>query len=306
MSKPKKQHYIPKFYLVGFVDPKTSAGEEPYVWIFKKGEKKGKKKAPSNIFTKTDLYTIKLKSGEKDYSIEEALSSLEGRYAGIFRNKISKHLALNDEEHLYLCAFVSAMLQRTLRHKENLERFYNELIARSEAMEQANGGSSQMSDELKEYKQNVHKLGLVQLFPNITELLSKMSIAFLVAEGQARFITSDDPCNLFNPDLQWQRAYGAGLGQKNVQVTLPLSPKILLCLSWSNLKGYISIGNLQVQDLNRMILNHCHEHFISQSPKTKWIWFMRYPLDFFFLLKILNHKIRLIWNKLRYAIRRGK
>jgi hypothetical protein len=51
--------------------------------------RKGKRRAPSNIFTGTDLYTLHHKSGKKNYAIEETLSNLEGRYATVFREKIT-------------------------------------------------------------------------------------------------------------------------------------------------------------------------------------------------------------------------
>lgn len=272
------------------------------MWIFNRGEKRGRKKAPSNIFAENDLYTIKLKTGEKSYAIEETLSNLEGKYAGIFRSKIMNRVPLNEEEHVMLCAFVSVMLQRTLRHKDNLERFYNELIDISEKMERAHNVEPKRSQELRLHKENTHRLGVVQLLPDITELLMGMSVAFLIAEKGARFVTSDDPCNLFNPDLQWQKIYGPGLAQKNVQVTLPLSPKIMLCMSWSNLRGYILWGKSHVQEANRMVVGHCYKYFVSHSPKPKRMWFRRYPLNIFFMLKILAHKI-IMWhhkNKLRY------
>jgi len=117
---PTKQHYVPRSYLAEWVDPNTPADQEPYVWVFKRGEKKGRKKAPSNLFSETDLYTLKLDTEEKSYAIEETLSNIESKYATILREKIKKHIPLSEEEHIYLCAFVSVMLQRTLRHRDNL------------------------------------------------------------------------------------------------------------------------------------------------------------------------------------------
>jgi hypothetical protein len=45
MSNSKNQHIIPQCYLKQFVDPYTSPGQEPYVWIFEREPKRGKKKA---------------------------------------------------------------------------------------------------------------------------------------------------------------------------------------------------------------------------------------------------------------------
>jgi len=296
---PSKQHYVPRSYLAGWVDSRTPAGQEPYVWVFKKGEKKGRRKAPSNIFTETDLYTVEVESGGKNYAIEEALSKLESRFAMILREKITKHLPLGDEERAFLCAFVSAMLQRTLRHRDNLESFIDQLIENAEILEREHKLSSTESDRLKRFRRDGHKVGMMRNLPDITRLLYKMSIAFLCSESAAKFVTSDDPCSLFNPDLQWQRMLGPGLAQQNVQLTLPLSPDILLCMSWSPLRGYIWWTKVQVEEANRMTIGHCYQYFVSHKPKTKRHWFRRYPLDAVFIFKILRHRARESWHQVR-------
>jgi hypothetical protein len=290
-NKPTKQHYVPQCYLREFADPNTPADKEPFVWIFDKNGKNRRHDKIKNVLASNDLYTIKVQ-GKKNYVIEETLAQLEGKYAEVFRNKIRNREPLNEEEHLILCAFVSVMLQRTLRHKDNLERFYDELIAITEAMETKHSLPPQQSQLLKTYKQNSHKLGVVQLLPDITELLFQMNVAFLCAAKNSRFITSDDPCNLFNPDLQWQRFSGPGLAQKNVEVTLPLSPDIMLCMTWSNLKGYINWERTRVEESNRLIVGHCYKYFISHSPRTKWLWFNKFPLSFSFILLLLRHKMK--------------
>jgi len=309
MSNPTKQHYVPQCYLREFADPNTPKDKEPFIWIFDRNGKNRRKDKIKNVLASNDLYTLKIK-GQKNYSIEETLANLEGKYAGVFRSKIKNKIPLNEEEHIILCAFVCVMLQRTLRHKDNLERFLNELIEHAEALETAHNAPHRQSEEIKKYKENSHKLGVVQTLPDITELLMKMNIAFLCAEGKAKFITSDDPCNLFNPDLQWQRFYSPGLAQRNVQVTLPLSPKIMLCMSWSNLRGYLQWEKGRVEEANRMIVGHCYKYFVCSSSKTKQMWFRRYPLDFFFILKILKHKVDMqiyklkMWHKYRNVRRR--
>lgn len=308
-NKPTKQHYVPQCYLREFADPHTSPGEEPSIWVFDRDGKDKRKDKIRNVLASNDLYTLKIK-GQKNYSIEETLANLEARYAEVFRSKVQNRLPLNEEEHIILCAFVSVMLQRTLRHKDNLERFYDELIERTVQLEKIHNVPPKKSEELRKFKANTHKLAVVQLLPDITELLFKMSAAFLCAKGGAKFITSDDPCNLFNPDLQWQRFYGPGLEQKNIQITLPLSPDIMLCMSWSNLRGYIAWEKNQVEEANRMLVGHCYKYFVSHSPKPKRMWFRKYPLDFFFILKILKHRVRMwiyqlkIWCRVRNVRRK--
>src|SRR5688572_29042162 len=144
------------------------------------------------------------------------------------------------------------MMQRTLRHKDNFARFYDELIALSEELESAHHLPSTKSQQLKDFRKNIHNMGTLGSMPDIAELLFHMNVAFLCAERGSKFITSDDPCHLFNPKLQWQRFYGPGLAQKDIEVILPLSPDVLLCLSWGNLRGYIHWGKSRVEDTNRI------------------------------------------------------
>jgi hypothetical protein len=202
MTDAKKQHYVPQFYLREFVDPNTPAGQEPYVWVFAKNGKTVQRRAPKNIFWKTDLYTIDVE-GKRHYEIEKELSAIEAAYADIVRKKIKRHLPLTAEEHVALCRFVATMLQRTIRQKENQESFYDELLAQVERLEAHHGSSGPTSRKLRAAKKDVHKVALLAMFSEIPELLGRMNLAFLCADRtHARFIASDDPVTLFNPDLQ--------------------------------------------------------------------------------------------------------
>jgi len=276
-----------------WVDPYTPAGQEPYVWIFDRKGRNRKKKSPKNILTENDLYTLKVSGKDKNYSIEQTLSRLESEYASIFRTKIKNKLPLSEYEHIILCAFVSTMLQRTLRHKNTLDQFFDELIRMTNSLERQHNVQPKQSLLLEKLKENSHKLGLIELLPDLTQLLMQMSVAFLCAgESNSKFITSDDPCNLFNPDLQWQRFYGPGLGQKRVELTLPLSPNVLLCMSWSNLKGYIRWQRKRIDEANRTVARHCYKYVVSHRPRLKRSWLSRYPRNIFFVLRIFRHKFK--------------
>lgn len=293
MSSPKQQHYVPRCYLREWVDPYTPAEQEPYVWIFDRKGRNRKKKSPKNIFTGTDLYTLNVSGKGKNYSIEQTLSRLESEYAIIFRAKINNKLPLSEYEHIILCAFVSTMLQRTLRHKNTLDQFFDEIIGMTKSLERQHNVQPKQSLVLERLKEDSHKLGIIQLLPDLTQLLMQMSVAFLCAEeSNSKFITSDDPCNLFNPDLQWQKFYGPGLGQKRVELTLPLSPNVLLCMSWSNLKGYIRWHRKRVDESNRTVARHCYEYVVSHRPRLKRLWFSKYPRNIFFILRIFIHKFK--------------
>lgn len=276
------------------MDPNTPAGQEPYVWIFERGTKRGKKKAPKNILSETDFYTLKVKSEERDYTIENTLAKIESEYAGVFDRKIKNKIPLDNYEHLVLCTFVAAMLQRTLKQKEKIEGFFDQMISMTEQMEKAHGVSPKKSLELKKEKEDAHKISVMQMIPHITKILMRMNLAFLCSNRRSSFITSDSPCYLFNSRIQFQRFYGPGLGQKHVEVRMVLSPEISLCFSRvNNLRGYLEIDTDWVHETNRMTFGHSHQYFIANSPRIKRRWFRRFPLDPIFIWRILKNKTKI-------------
>ena len=301
MSEPKNQHIIPQCYLKQFVDSNTPLGQESYVWIFDRGSKKGKKRAPKNILAETDFYTLKIKSGEKDYTIEKNLSQLESEYSSVFEKKIKRKIPLDDHDHTVFCAFVAAMLQRTLKEKENIDGFLDQLITMTQEAEKTHGVKPKTSLELKQAKEDAHKLSIVQMIPRITKILFQMNLAFLCTNRRSSFITSDAPCFLFNSRLQWQRFYGPGLSQKYVEVRMPLSPDISVCFSWANnLRGYLEIDTDWIHECNRMVFGYSHEYFIANSPKIKRRWFRRFPLDPIFISRILKNAVKAKLARVRY------
>lgn len=301
MSNSKNQHIIPQCYLKQFIDPQTPKDQEPYVWIFERDSKRGKKKAPKNILAETDFFTLESESGGKDYVIEKKLSQIESEYSTVFEKKIRKKLPLDHYEHIVLCAFVAAMLQRTLKQKEHIENFMDQIISMGEQMEKVHGVPPKSSLEWKKVKESIHKISVIEMIPHMTKILMRMNLAFLCSNKRGSFITSDSPCYLFNSQLQFQRFYGPDLRQKHVEVKMPLSPEISLCFSWvNNVRGYLEIDTDQVHDSNRMTFGHSYHYFIANSPKIKRRWFRRFPLDPIFIYRILRNKAQLKWRQIQY------
>lgn len=293
MPEPKYQHIVPRCYLRQFTDPNVPSGHEPPVWIFERGSKKGRRRGVGNILAETDFYTLKLEDGGKDYSIEKNLAQIEGDYTGVFENKIRMKIPLNQEDHIALCAFVAAMLQRTLKQREYIESNYDELIAKAERLEQARGLPSRTSKKLRDQKEWAHKLSLIETIPEITKILLQMNLAIFCTNGRGSFITSDAPCFLFNYRTQWQRFIPPAFGQKHIEVRMPLSPDYTVCFTWANnMRGYLNISKDWVHECNRMVYGHSHQYFIANSPKLKKRWFNRFPLDPIFISRIFLKQLR--------------
>jgi hypothetical protein len=293
---PKNQHTIPKCYLKQFVDPNIPANFGPCVWIFERESKKGKRKNIRSVLTETDVYTF-----QGDYSIEKSLAQLESEYAVIFENKIKNKLPLNPYEHAIFCAFVAAMLQRTLKQKEHVENQIDQMIGWAKQLEMVHGAPPKSSLDWEAAKKDAHKMSIVQMAPEIAKVLSKMNVAFLCTDNKrVSFITSDSPAYLFNSQLQFQQWLPPAFGQKHVEVRMPLSPEISVCFSWvNNVRGYLVATEDMVHNDNRMVFGFSHEYFITNSEKLNRRWFRRLPLDPVFLIRFLKNKISMWIAQLR-------
>lgn len=304
---PKKQHYVPQCYLRAFATPNTINDKEPLIWIFPKTERKGRLDKIKNVLFAKDLYTIDT-GGQKDYSIETSLANVEAEYTKVYREKIEKRLPLNKREHLVLCVFITALMQRTLRHKDSVEGFLSEVIEKMEKMDEAHNTHSKIVDDYKKLKTNSHKLGIFKILPDLAEILLQMNLAFVCADNiSSKYITSDDPCIMFNPDLQWQRFYGYGLAQKSIELSITLSPTTMAIFTWQNFRGYMYTTNPRIEDHNRMIRHHAYKYFLLNKPKTKLIWYSKYPLSVAFMIRVVKHKlsdfvfrVKYLWKMRKY------
>lgn len=217
-NKPTKQHYVPQCYLRAFATADSIADKEPLIWIFPKNERKGRLDKIKNVLFTKDLYTLDI-GGNKDYSIEKSLGNIEAEYTTVYREKIAKRPPLSKKDHVVLCIFIGALMQRTLRHKDSVEKFLTEVIEKMEKMDEAHNTKSKIVEDYKKLKQNSHKLGIFNILPDIADVLTKMNLAFMCTDNKSPgYITCDDPCIMFNPDLQWQKFYGYGLAQKSIEL----------------------------------------------------------------------------------------
>src|SRR5688500_3243051 len=156
MSKNKKQHYVPEFYLKAWCDPNTPEDYEPYIWVALKDGSDIKPRAPRNIFHETDLYTIKV--GEnRNLSIEKSLARIEGEFSGVRRDKLEKRLPLDSYDKFVICVFAAAMYSRTLASGKRWKPFWSDL-------------ADQISSKIKrftEWRENATSEQLAAYIPSI-------------------------------------------------------------------------------------------------------------------------------------------
>ena len=115
---------------------------EPYVHVFSKDGKDFRRRAPANIFTETDLYTIRSPDGTRDLTFEHGLADLELAFTRVRRDFLSKKRQLPAVRHAKLMIFEATMHARMPFMRDHHANFWNAVRRTGEQMEKWARGAS--------------------------------------------------------------------------------------------------------------------------------------------------------------------
>jgi hypothetical protein len=294
------QHYVPRSYLAAWCDPGSAAGQEPYVWVFDRNSRDGRRKSPKKLFAEIDFYTILREDGSRDLVLEKGLADLESKFASA-RRKIARHEQLTEPEYLQLLTFVASMLARTKRRRDHYRARFSEMkdlmdrvddAYRSAGPEQRKSLDGMFSgfappewsrlsyDDVAAVVRNPMRHTFAAKMNETLPILRRMRAVVFETSDEVGFITSDQPCIVFDPDA-WQippTFRNHDIEASGAEVTLPLSPQQMLVLTWRNVipRAY-PIPTQFVDDFNRRIRRFAHERFVACRNVTKDIWFAADP-----------------------------
>lgn len=300
----KKQHFVPRCYLKAWHDPSAPPGGRitPYVWQFEKDGENPRPKAPSNLFTETDIYTIERANGERDLRLEHGFSELEDRFTRIRNTRFVRRVWPNEAELEWVRAFVATAQVRTAAMRDHQRRQWMEFRERAEDMERA---MREATPEAREAMARVGRLTgggrgatltledvraleakpvqhmVAPVLRTVLPLLRQMHLAVLCTSDPLGFVTTDHPCTWFDPEAYKRPPFyrGPGLASPTIEVTLPITPQQCLVISHHpSLAGYIDIEQHTLDELNRRHIAHCSGHFIACRNETRPAWFVQRTL----------------------------
>lgn len=298
----KGQHYVPSCYLSAWTDPGTPVGHTPYVWLFPNGGGEGKRKSPENIFKETDLYTIPMPDGSRDLRLENGLQQLENGIRSVRTEFVELRKQIPVVRFAKLIAFVCALNHRTAAARDHHRREWSRILKVGEDAERSFAAKTPDEREnifraqlprdksrrllsLADVKQIVDRPLQFFLPAALRAELStmvQMQTDFLIAPKGSEFITSDNPVARYDPEMHkrpliLRQPY---LNSPTVEITLPISPRILLAITHSHepqpgIKpvSYIDIDEAGVDALNRRTAVFSSEYIVTtqNSMKPDWI-----------------------------------
>lgn len=260
---------------------------QPYVWTFDPSGGAGRKRAPRNLFTETDIYTISMPDGSRDLRIEQELSKLEKGLKTLVTDFIARRRQLPHARQSRLIAFIAAMhgrtpqareIQRTLwQDKLDATELQESEFATSSASERERAAevsrlppSSQVRlDNLRRAVESPMQFLLPGAIDDGLPMLSQMTMTIMYTD-EPSFITSDSPVTWFDPTVARNEflTHKSSLSDKGIEVAMPLSPRHTIILHHPKTPfvkpvRYISASASTAAALNRRTAHYADKAIVS-------------------------------------------
>lgn len=286
---PKRQHFLPKFYIEGF----TKNG---MVAVFDRELNEIRVQQPVNTCVIGHFYTIEDEAGCKRFELEQLLSEYETKSSKVIKNLATME-AINTDERTDLAIFVAFAACRTPDIVDSLKAFnsnfirdmakqifadVNEVKKRMRGKLDATLSEEEMEAEahdIVEYAQS----GQYEVKTSHTWAIGMaMKMAFKIApilagrdwvifhrnEEKQSFVTTDAPVLLTTMAPRgnsfWER--GIGFGNTDALVLFPLTESCVLAIYGrdGDLK-HCTAGAEQIRHINLALADRCQRFVIGRD-----------------------------------------
>lgn len=286
MNQPKRQHWIPQFYLEYFATSETYNTNNPKVWILSKDENDKDEFITNikNICVKGYLYSPIDNIGIRDWELENKFNVLETLLSKIWKNIANKFINLEDYYlRKALSLFVATLylrhpdtFQETIKNHKNLVSFYKNFFNDSNTFEntqsiEINGKLFDMDlSDWNNYhrwkKDNSQKFWISFIEKeaiNLAQILMKKRWSIIFTEFD-QFITTDKPVVKFN---QHQQIHG--FETNGTIIIFPLSQRRLLVMDDlydEPMNQYYPLKSNQLGLFNYLLWHNSSRFMISGRP----------------------------------------
>jgi hypothetical protein len=115
-NRPRKSHYLPKFYLAGFTRSGEAGGD---LFVFDRATGREWKSSPANTATEKDFYAVDLGPTEDPDVVEKCLAMVESECSRVVRGIVEhEKLPTAVEDFNWFLNFVALMVARTPRMRK--------------------------------------------------------------------------------------------------------------------------------------------------------------------------------------------
>lgn len=278
MIEPKRQHYLPQFYLEGF-------SRDGLIWIFDRETGKYRRDGLSNTAVIKKYYSIEGAEEIEKTKIESMFSLIEGRAACVIKKlDLSQQITKNEWE--VLAVFLGFLFSRVPQYERTIQEITEKtvkLMMRSEfgTSERIQTVMKQLEEEGVKSPPDTTPEDMVNLFqsgeytvktPRNISLYSMLDIGFKLANyifnvdwqilhvtEKGSFITSDAPFTLIPPsDYDSVGLSGVGILTPGSEKLVPLTQKTALVMKdFGHALNHIQISESKAKHINLLVASNC-------------------------------------------------
>ncbi len=285
MNQPRMQHYLPRFYLENFRDPRHfSKTGRSLIYVYEPGRRVRRSSARVEA-RQRHIYT--LDRPDNRFAIEQSFSRMESIVAEILPKFTNRTYFPNDWEKEWMSAFVAAVLVRTpaalqyqrtvvgpavkvLREKLRQDKAdfakfwasFSEVWPQQMGMEDA-FAAFQQADESDVEPANAELLGMLNAWFLGVEVLRKSGWQIIHASKHESFVTSDYPVISGKP-MGDQIAWGFSLGGEDSETYFPLTTKVCLRIGRRVQPGTAGMYSAGVRLVNGYLMQYA-DRFVFAS-----------------------------------------
>lgn len=256
MSQPRKQHYLPQFYLRGF----SYDGRALHQIEKQSGRHYGCQIKDAAAIK--DFHVMDYEGVEDPHILEKRLADMESKMS-IYLKKLIEDGVQNTEARMYTLQFLSVMRLRVPAVKEFIQatrisglRKLAELLEKDGKLPKPPPGLEE-TFKVKNLTFTINNWKVMeQIFTmasdeKVLSIFYNMRLKLYTAPPGMNFVTSDQPVSLFHPAAAIN-PYGFGPSMNGVQITFPLSANKLILLEHSSENHEdIVATNEEVDEFNR-------------------------------------------------------
>jgi Protein of unknown function (DUF4238) len=290
-------HYIPRFYLSGFVDPDIldSEGKE-VLWVYER-EKQIRRSSPTNEARQRDYYGL-VAEGSRNVEVETWLGNLENEVAPIIASIVKDRRHVTDAEKELLANFIGTMQGRTPAGRWFAENKVGPLT--NQIIKEAAADSEKFRSFIEENyhlpedegvdleevrrdilagrgehlsaRQDFKLISIIEVGKMVAEVLLSMNWQTIHSEEHEPFLTSDDPVisHVIDERANLLR-FRMGVASPGANIWFPLSRTACLRMTKDSEAGVGQWVPAGIRYLNKMVIM-CADRWVyasEQSAKIK-------------------------------------
>lgn len=288
----KNQHWLPQGYLSPWLDPDPGRQNPRRIHRYRKDGSYMDYRPLGRVFSEDDLYTVIGPDGSRDLGTEHALQALEDSYARIRDHVLAHRKPIGADVRSDLMLFIGALRERSpamrdhhARNDAAVLRVGDDAKASLQAMtpEQrrrippslasAGGPPGTPLEDYRAMAARPFGLAMPPRADTLASMLDQMHLKILLAPSFCEsLVTSDALVVWWDPTDPPPSRRPLGLGRRNIEVTVPVTPAMCAMITHTPGPDYVEISNEDVDELNLRTLYRCRGAFLSEKPHLTVDW----------------------------------